>query len=154
MRTELAGFIREHTAEVVSESIALVAPIFGIPTRLEPEVSRNMYDAFPRWALHIADPADIETYEYLQDHARLGFISHSASSRFLSGQMKIRFFFVENLRTAYAKNRKRLVDLLTLLDQEFYERIFDITDFFVEAREEAPRQGPFRYRHNRPEDAG
>lgn len=139
LRTELAVFIREHAAEVVSEWAVLIAPVFGIQARMVPEVSHSMHDALLRWARHIDDPADIETYEYLQEHARHGFISHSAASRFLSGQMKIRFFFVERLRTAYVKDRKRLVELLTLLDQEFYERILHITDFFVEAREEALR---------------
>ena len=139
LRTELAMFIREHAAEVVSEWMALIAPVFGIRARIVPELSHNMYDALLRWAQHIEDPSNIETYEYLQQHARHGFISHSPASRFLSGQMKIRLFLVERLRTAYTTDRKRLVELLTLLDQEFYERILHITDFFVEAREEALR---------------
>ena len=139
LRTELAGFICEHAAEVVSEWMVLVAPVFGIQARMVPEVSHNMYDALLRWARHIEDPSDIETYEYLHQHASHGFISHSSASRFLTGQMKIRLFLVERLRAAYATDRKRLVELLTLLDQEFYERILHITDFFVEAREEALR---------------
>jgi len=98
-----------------------------------------MYDALLRWARHIEDPDDIETYVYLHEHARHGFIAHSPASRFLSGQMKVRLLIVERLREAYDKDRKRLVELLTLLDQEFYERLLHITDFFVEAREEALR---------------
>ncbi|MGH7963654.1 MAG: two-component system sensor histidine kinase NtrB, partial [Candidatus Binatia bacterium] len=76
---------------------------------------------------------------YLCEHARHGFISHSPPSRFLAGQMKVRLFIVERLREVYAQDRKKLVELLTLLDQEFYERLLHITDFFVEAREEALR---------------
>lgn len=139
LRTELAAFICEHAAEVVSEWTALIAPVYGIHARMVPEISHNMYDALLRWAQHIEDPNDIETYEYLHQHARHGFISHSPASRFLIGQMKIRLLLVERLRAAYATDRKRLVALLTLLDQEFYERILHITDFFVEAREEALR---------------
>src|SRR5262249_15962398 len=60
-------------------------------------------------------------------------------SRFLAGQMRVRFLIVERLRAAYAQDRKKLVELLTLLDQEFHERLLHITDFFVEAREEALR---------------
>jgi PAS domain S-box-containing protein len=96
-----------------------------------------MYDALLRWACHIEDPNNIETYVYLHRHARHGFIAHSPASRFLAGQMKVRLLIVERLREVYAKDRKKLVELLTLLDQEFYERLLHITDFFVEAREEA-----------------
>ncbi len=139
LRTELADFIRERAAGVIHEWIAPVAPVFPIPTDHIPETIRNMHDALLRWARHIEDPDDIETYVYLHEHARHGFISHWAPSRFLSGQMRVRLLLVERLRETYAKDRKRLVELLTLLDQEFYERILHITDFFVEAREEALR---------------
>jgi PAS domain S-box-containing protein len=137
LRAELASFIREHAAEIVQEWITLVAPAYPIPPERIPGTTQNMCDALLRWAHHIEDPDDIETYVYLHEHARLGFISHFPPSRFLSGQMKVRLFIVERLREAYAKDRKRLVELLTLLDQEFYERLLHITDFFVEAREEA-----------------
>ena len=53
--------------------------------------------------------------------------------------MKIRLFLVERLHTAYAADRKRLTALVSLLDQESSERILHITDFFVEAHEEALR---------------
>jgi PAS domain S-box-containing protein len=137
LRTELAIFIRERAAEIIDEWIALIAPVFPIPAERVPNTTRDMYDALLRWAHHIEDPHDIETYVYLHEHARHGFIAHSPASRFLAGQMKVRLLIVERLREVYAKDRKRLVELLTLLDQEFYERLLHITDFFVEAREEA-----------------
>lgn len=137
LRAELAAFIRERVADIVEEWIALVAPVFLIPAERLPDTSRSMYEALLRWTRHIEDPDNIETYVYLREHARHGFISQSPASRFLSGQMKIRLSIVERLREAYTKDRKRLVELLTLLDQEFYERLLHITDFFVEAREEA-----------------
>ncbi len=139
LRTELAAFIRVHTGGIVNEWITLVAPTYPIPPERIEETTQNMKDALLRWARHIEDPDDIETYVYLHEHARHGFISHFPPSRFLSGQMKVRLIIVERLREAYAKDRKRLVELLTLLDQEFYERLLHITDFFVEAREEALR---------------
>ena len=133
LRTELAAFIRSHAAEVVSEWTARIAPVFDIQASLMPEISQNMYDALVRWAKHIEDPSNTETYAYLYQHARHGFISHSPASRFLSGQMKIRLLLLERLQTAYAADRKRLAELASLLDQEFSERILHITDFFVEA---------------------
>lgn len=137
LRTQLAVFIRECAAEVVDEWTSLVAPVYALLPEQLPEIGQNMYDALLRWAAHIENPHDIETYVYLREHARHGFISHSPPSRFLSGQTKIRLLIVERLRAAYAKDRKQLVDMLNLLDQEFYERVLHITDFFVEAREEA-----------------
>jgi len=139
LRTELATFISEQASNIVEEWISLIVPTFPILAERIPETIANMHDALLRWARHIANPNDIETYEYLHEHARHGFISHWPPSRFLAGQMKIRLLIVERLRGTYAKNRKRLVELLTLLDQEFYERILHITDFFAEAREEALR---------------
>lgn len=139
LRTQLADFIRERADGVVDEWIGLIAPVYGILPEQLSEIRQNMYDALLRWAVHIENPHDIETYVYLREHARHGFISHSSPSRFLSGQTKIRLLIVERLRTEYAKDRKQLVDMLNLLDQEFYERVLHITDFFVEAREEALR---------------
>jgi PAS domain S-box-containing protein len=146
LRTELATFIRERATDIVNAWMTFAAPTFPIPVERVPETIRNMQDALLRWARHIDDPDDIETYAYLHEHARHGFISHWPPSRFLSGQMKIRLLIVERLREEYAKDRQRLVQLLTLLDQEFYERILHITDFFVEAREEALRDEQERHR--------
>jgi len=139
LRTELATFICQYAASIVGQWIALIAPVYPLPAERISQTSRDMYDALLRWARHIEDPYDIETYVYLHRHARHGFIAHSPASRFLAGQMKIRLLIVERLREIYAKDRKKLVELLTLLDQEFYERLLHITDFFVEAREEALR---------------
>src|SRR5262249_42985989 len=133
LRTELATFVREHAATIVDQWITLAAEVFSLPQERIHETAKNMYDALLRWARHI------ETYASLHRPARHGLIAHSPASRFLSGQMKIRLLIVERLRETYAKDRKRLVELLTLLDQEFYERLLHITDFFVEAREEALR---------------
>lgn len=137
LRTQLATFIRERAAGVVDEWIGLITPVYSLLPDQLPEIRQNMYDALLRWAAHIENPHDIETYVYLREHARHGFISHPSPSRFLSGQTKIRFLIVERLRAEYVKDRKQLVDMLNLLDQEFYERVLHITDFFVEAREEA-----------------
>jgi PAS domain S-box-containing protein len=137
LRTELANFIRAHAVSLIDQWVALVAPVFPIPPEHVLEITKNMHDSLLRWVRHIENPDDIDTYIYLKDHARHGLIAQRPASRFLSGQMKVRLLIVERLREAYAKDRKRLVELLTLLDQEFYERLLHITDFFVEAREEA-----------------
>ncbi len=139
LRTELAAFIRGHALAVVDQWGQLINPVFSLSIERMPEVQQNQHDALLRWAWHIENPNDMETYVYLREHARHGFISHSPPSRFLSGQMKIRNLIVERLRETYAKDRKRFVELLNLLDQEFSERVLHITDFFVEAREEALR---------------
>lgn len=139
LRIELAAFIRGHAVAVVDQWGQLIASVISISVEPLPEVQQNQLDALLRWARHVENPGDIETYVYLREHARHGFISHSPPSRFLSGQMKIRDLIVERLRETYAKDRKRLVELLNLLDQEFSERMLHITDFFVEAREEALR---------------
>ena len=146
LRTELAGFIRNHETAVVQEWVVFIAQTFPIAMEQVPEVRNDMGAALRRWARHIENPDDTQTYEYLRQHARQGFISLFPASRFLASQMKIRLLIIERLREAYAKNRKKSVELLTLLDQEFHERILHITDFFVEAREEALRDEEERHR--------
>ncbi len=139
LRTELAAFIRGRASELISEWITPVAPVFPIPTERIPKTMQDMLDSLLRWTRHIETPDDMETYAYLHEHARHGFISHWPPSRFLAGQMRLRSLIVERLRETYTKDRKKLVDLITLLDQEFHERLLHITDFFVEAREETLR---------------
>ena len=146
LRTELAAFIRNHETAVVQEWVVFIAQTFPIAMEQVPEVRNDMGAALRRWARHIENPDDTQTYEYLRQHARQGFISLFPASRFLASQMKIRLLIIERLREAYAKNRKKSVELLTLLDQEFHERILHITDFFVEAREEALRDEEERHR--------
>src|SRR5262245_61632613 len=115
LRTELAAFIRGHAVAIVNQWIQLIAPVISLPIERIPETQQNQRDALLRWARHIENPDDIETYVYLREHARHGFISHSPPSRFLSGQMKIRDLFVERLRDIYTKDRKRLAELVTLI---------------------------------------
>ena len=64
-------------------------PAFGIPETQWLGGADWLRDAMRRWLRHIEDPEDIETYIYLRDHARRGFISHFPASRFISGQMKM-----------------------------------------------------------------
>ena len=127
LRTELAAFIQTHAFDIINEWITPVAPVFPISAERVPETIQNMYDSLLRWARHIETPDDIETYTCLHEHARHGFISHWPPSRFLAGQMRVRILIVERLRAAYAQDRKKLVELLTLLDQEFHERLLHIT---------------------------
>jgi PAS domain-containing protein len=41
-----------------------------------------------RWARHIADPSNVETYIFLSQHSRRGFIAQFPASRFLAAQMR------------------------------------------------------------------
>jgi PAS domain S-box-containing protein len=88
-----------------------------------------------RWAQHIRDPEDIDTYLYLAQHTRRGFISQFAASRFLSAQMRFVQRLGEALRERHAADPELRDRLVRLLEQEFQERVLHITDFFVEARE-------------------
>jgi len=105
-----------------------------------------MSDAMERWIRHIADPEDVETYAYLRDHARRGFISHFPASRFLAGQMKLCRIFADALRETYRDDAGRRDALLRLLEQEFTERVLNVTDFFVAGREEELREQEATYR--------
>jgi PAS domain S-box-containing protein len=146
LRRELAAFLSAKLTEVVDQWVRLIGGAFGIPQSEWEDVREWIRDAGVRWIRHIENPQDIETYVYLRNHARRGFISHFSASRFLSGQMKIRQMFADQLRAAYRDDPERRDALLALLQQEFQERILHVTDFFVEAREEELLEQEASYR--------
>ena len=136
LRDELAGFMAKSLPEVVDSWVELIGDAFGIPQPEWTDVRDWIREALQRWIRHIEDPQDTDTYVYLRNHARRGFISHFAASRFLSGQMKLRQIYADGIRAAYRSDPDKRDALLALLQQEFQERILHVTDFFVEAREE------------------
>jgi PAS domain S-box-containing protein len=148
LRSELAAFLSAKLPGAVASWVQLVGGAFAIPEAQWPDVHQWMYDATLRWIRHIEDPEDIETYVYLRNHARRGFISHFPASRFLSGQMKIRQLLADMLRAEYGHDPERRDALVALLQQEFQERILHVTDFFVEGREEDLREQEASYRES------
>lgn len=146
VRRELVALLRRYTPGVVDEWIEIVGPAFEIPARQWPEVREWIFAALQRWFSHIEDPEDIETYLYLRNHARRGFISHFPASRFLSGQMRLVQLFEDRIEQECAKEPERARALLRLLRQEFQERILHVTDFFVAGREADLREQEASYR--------
>jgi len=146
LRDELSAFLLAELPEAVDTWVQVVAPALGIPEWDWTDLRESMCTALARWAHHIKDPENIETYVYLRSHARRAFISRFPASRFLSGQMKMRQILADRLRAAYQHDPERRDALLALLQQEFQERILHISDFFVEAREEELREQEASYR--------
>jgi len=134
LRTMLATFMEERLQETVRIWMDAVGPALNIAESGWDELIRDIRDAHARWIAHIRNPDDVDTYAYLRQHARGGFISHFAPSRFLASQLKIRQIVADLLRRDL-RDHNALPELLGLLDQEFWERTLHITDFFVEARE-------------------
>lgn len=146
LRTELVAFLRKRLPAAVEEWVELACRAFSIPESQWSEVSDWIRDAMLRWLRHIEDPEDIETYIYVRNHARHGFISHFPASRFLSGQMKIYQILENYVRAAYRDDLDKRDVLLRLFRQEFQERILHVTDLFVEAREQELREQEASYR--------
>ncbi|HVN84649.1 MAG TPA: ATP-binding protein [Candidatus Binatia bacterium] len=146
LRDELAAFILEMAPAALNEWVELIGDAFNIPEWEWHGIRDGMNEALHRWAKHIANPEDIDTYVYLRSHARRGFISQFSSSRFLSGQMKLRHMLADRLREHYAGQPEKAEALSALLQQEFQERLLHITDFFVEGREEDLREQEASYR--------
>jgi PAS domain S-box-containing protein len=133
-RDELAAFLRRRLPEVLERWLPIACKAFGIPPDRWEEVRESMAAAQERWIAHVEDPSDVETYRYLREHARGGFISQHPASRFLAGQLKIYHLFRSALVEEYGSDGPKSRELLSLLDQEIQERLLHITDFFVEAR--------------------
>jgi PAS domain S-box-containing protein len=145
LRSELAGFLLPRLPAAVQEWVDLVCPAFGIPQSQWPEVTDWIREAMLRWVSHIENPQDIETYIYLRNHARRGFISHFPASRFISGQMKMHQILERYVRTTYRGDAEKCDALLALFRQEFHERILHVTDLFVEGRENELREQEASY---------
>jgi len=145
LRAALVAFLREHIGEVLDEWVASIAPAFALPNPDATQVRRWMDDAMLRWIRHVDDPSDVETYVYLRNHARDAFISGFPASRFLAGQMLLNQILSRRLCSAYADDPGRGAALMALLQQEFNERMLNISDFFVEAREDELREQEANY---------
>ncbi|GIW39703.1 MAG: hypothetical protein KatS3mg076_0280 [Candidatus Binatia bacterium] len=147
LRTELATFMTSRLDDIVREWVLQISAAFGIPESEQPGLRDSITAATERWIRHIDNPEDTETYLYLRSHARRGFLSQFAPSRFLATQMKLRAIVAEFLSAEYRSHPEKRDALLGLLQQEFQERILHVTDFFVEAREEELREHEESYRN-------
>lgn len=134
LRRQLADFMDRHADEIVQIWATTIARALEIDTERMGELADDIAVAQRRWVAHIRNPDDIETYVVLREHARGGFISKHHPSRFLASQLKMRQI-VADLLHRDLRGSADLPELLALLDQEFWERVLHITDFFVEARE-------------------
>ena len=148
LRQRLAAFIEERIAFVLEPWIREIGSTFGIPEAEWPGIMGDQEAAIRRWARHIADPADLDTYVFLRRHTRSGFIARFPASRFLTSQMRFVQLLTEDLRERYASEPEQAEALARLLMQQFQARVLHITDFFVEAREEELRDQEESYRRN------
>ena len=148
LRDELAAALEDCLPAVVELWVAQFDQAFTLPRGQRAGLTRDIAAAIGRWIRHIRDPQSFETYEVLRQHARRGFISKFPASRFLAGSMKVFELMSAQVRRRYADDRDRRSRLLSLLAQEFEERMLHITDFFVEAREEQLSEQEATYRRS------
>jgi PAS domain S-box-containing protein len=146
LRDELCAFLWAELPVAVDAWVDVVIPGLQIPESERAELRDSMRAALERWIRHIADPTDTATYVYLRSHVRRSFIAQFPASRFLSAQMQIRQIIADRLRAVCRDDAEKRDALLTLLQQEFQERILHISDFFVEGREEDLREQEASYR--------
>jgi PAS domain S-box-containing protein len=146
LRLELAQFMDGRAPALLDRWLADIGPALGIPETSWAGIKEDQTAAVRRWARHIADPADVETYVYLSRHTRRGFIAQFPASRFLAVQMRFTDLLADELRRDFAHDPARLDLLLRLLRQEFQARVLHITDFFVQAREEELLEQEASYR--------
>jgi len=146
LRRGLAAFITARAPALLDRWVADLGRGFGLPERDWPSVKADQEAALMRWARHVGDPENLETYLFLRSHTRRGFIAQFPASRFLASQMRFVQLLAEDLQREYANDPQRARALTSLLEQEFALRILHITDFFVEAREDMLRDQEASYR--------
>ena len=71
VRRDLAAFMAERTPAVLDAWMRDIGPTFGIPEADWPGIMADQAAAIGRWARHIADPADCDTYVMLRRHRPL-----------------------------------------------------------------------------------
>ncbi len=145
LRSELVALLQRRAPQAVDDWIKQIGPALKLPQPQWPEIRAWIHEAVARWLAHIEDPQNNETYVYLRNHARRGFISHFPASRFLCSQMKLQQIMTDYLIQDVG-DAEHGPELLALCQQEFYERILHVTDFFVEGREDDLRQQEASYR--------
>jgi len=145
LRLKLADCIDRLAPRIVDGWMHDLAAALRFPPEDHARISQDQLAAVGRWARHIANPADVDTYRYLREHARGGFIAQFPASRFLSAQMRFAEMLVDAIR-AERPIDPELDDLLALLEQERRVRMLHIADFFVEGREVLLLQQEASYR--------
>src|SRR3989442_11856734 len=136
LRSARAAFMRPRTPALLDRWIREIGSALHIPSTDWPRIKDDQTAAVDRWADHILDPSNIQTYLFLRRHARRGFISHFPASRFLVAQMRLVHLLMDDLRREHADDPARAEELCALLGQEFGVRTLHITHLFLEAREE------------------
>lgn len=146
VRSQLAAALRRVLPAVLVRWCIIIWDAYGIPEHQRQDIHDSMGRAQLRWFRHIEDPKDFETYRYLRDHARGGFISQFPASRFMTSQILIFQLLRDRLLEETAADADRGKDLVALFDQEVQARTLLITDFFVEAKAEElhAQQASFR----------
>jgi len=146
LRAELATFLLERTPGILPGWIRDIGPALDIPERDWPGLIADQEAASARWARHIANPCDTETYLFLRSHSRHGIIAQFPASRFIASQMRLVQMLDEELRRTHAGDPARYARLAALLVEELQVRVLHITDFFVEGREELLLEQEASYR--------
>ena len=146
LRRALAAFITLRTPLLLDRWVTTVGTALEIPEHDRPAVKADQEAAVVRWARHIADPHNLETYLFLRSHTRRGFIAQFPASRFLVSQMHFVKLLADDLVREYANDPPRARALCGLLEEQFAVRILHITDFFVEGREDLLLEQEASYR--------
>jgi PAS domain S-box-containing protein len=146
LRATLAAFILRRGPALLRGWVADLGQAFGIPPQDWPGIEADQEEALRRWARHVADPDDTDTYVFLRAHTRSGFIARFPASRFLAAQMRLVQLLVADLQREYAADPELLRRLTAVLEQQFAIRILHITDFFVEGREDMLLEQETSYR--------
>ena len=107
LRRALSAFMTLRAPELLDRWIVALGRGFGIAESEWPRIKADQEAALARWAQHIADPENLETYLFLRSHTRRGFIAQFPASRFLAAQMRFVQLLAEDLDREYANDPAR-----------------------------------------------
>src|SRR6202050_2989741 len=146
-RAEVADIIEQHFDAIVSEWEEAIGAIFGLPTvNREPgEASPDLVNALIRFADHLRDPNDLQTYVHLRKHCQQGMLSRAQPSQFNTIHIALKQIILKHI---YASARGRKGEQLRdIAVASIDERRLMVSWFYIESREAALRASEEKYRN-------
>ncbi|HVN29496.1 MAG TPA: ATP-binding protein [Candidatus Binataceae bacterium] len=146
-RAEVADIIEQHFDAIVAEWEEAIGAIFGLPTvnREAGEASPDLVNALIRFAAHLRDPNDLQTYVHLRKHCQQGMLSRAQPSQFNTIHIALKQIILKHI---YASSRGRKGEALRdIAVASIDERRLMVSWFYIESREAALRASEEKYRN-------
>ncbi|MGH7906761.1 MAG: hypothetical protein ACREP6_09050, partial [Candidatus Binataceae bacterium] len=152
-RRELARIIERHFDQIVEQWRAAIMAIFKSsspahrPAHVESPLVEDLSNALIRFAGHLRDPDDIQTYVHLRRHCQEGMLSRFEPSQFNTIHIALKQIVLDCIR-ANVHSRQHMEIIRNTVVAAVDERRLMVSQFYIESREHALRLSEEKYRNS------